>query len=120
LWAGFVVKGPTSSFYHSGDTAFFDGFAEIRRRLGPIDLAALPIGAYEPQAMMGPIHLDPEQAVRAALDLGVRRAVGMHFGTFDLSDEPPDEPPRRYLAAAASQGLGERAFLMAIGETAGF
>ncbi len=120
LWAGFVVKGRAGSFYHSGDTAFFEAFAEIRRRLGPVDLAALPIGAYEPQAMMGPVHLNPEQAVEAALDLQARRAVAMHFGTFDLSDEPLAEPPLRYLAAAARRGLGERAFVMAVGETAGF
>jgi L-ascorbate metabolism protein UlaG (beta-lactamase superfamily) len=86
-------------------------------RLGPIDLAALPVGAYEPRAMMGPIHLDPEEAVAAALALDARRVVAMHFGTFDLADEPLDEPPRRFLAEAARRGLGERAFTMAIGET---
>jgi N-acyl-phosphatidylethanolamine-hydrolysing phospholipase D len=120
LWAGFVVAGETRRFYHSGDTALFGGFAEIGRRLGPIDLACLPIGAYEPRALMGPIHLNPEEAVRAATDLGARAAVGMHFGTFDLSDEPLDEPPRRFLAEARAHGLGDRAFLMAVGETRGF
>jgi N-acyl-phosphatidylethanolamine-hydrolysing phospholipase D len=120
LWAGFVVSGKTRRFYHAGDTAIFDGFAEIGRRTGPIDVALLPIGAYEPRAMMGPIHLNPEEAVQAALDLGARRVVGMHFGTFDLADEPLDEPPRRFLAEAARRGLGDRASVMAIGETGGF
>jgi N-acyl-phosphatidylethanolamine-hydrolysing phospholipase D len=120
LWAGFVVAGETRRFYHPGDTALFDGFAEIGRRLGPIDLACLPIGAYEPRSIMGPIHLNPEEAVRAALELGARAAVGMHFGTFDLSDEPLEEPPRRFLACARARGLGDRAFVMAIGETRGF
>jgi N-acyl-phosphatidylethanolamine-hydrolysing phospholipase D len=120
LWAGFVVAGKTRRLYHSGDTALFDGFAEIGRRAGPIDLACLPIGAYDPRAIMGPIHLNPEEAVRAALDLGARAAVGMHFGTFDLSDEPLDEPPRRFLAEARARGLGERASVMAVGETRGF
>ena len=120
LWAGFVVAGQTRRFYHPGDTALFDGFAEIGRRAGPIDLACLPIGAYEPRAMMGPVHLDPEEAVRAALDLDARAAVGMHFGTFDLSDEPLDEPPRRFLAEARARGLGDRAFVMAVGETRAF
>jgi N-acyl-phosphatidylethanolamine-hydrolysing phospholipase D len=69
---------------------------------------------------MGPIHLDPEEAVRAALDLGARGAFAMHFGTFDLSDEPLDEPPRRFLAEARARGLGERAVVMAIGETRSF
>jgi len=117
LWAGFVVADGSRRFYHSGDTALFDGFAEIGRRVGPIDLACLPVGAYEPRAMMGPIHLNPEEAVRAALDLGARGVVAMHFGTFDLSDEPLDEPPRRFLAEARARGLGERALVMAVGET---
>jgi N-acyl-phosphatidylethanolamine-hydrolysing phospholipase D len=117
LWAGFVVAGRRRRFYHPGDTAFFDGFAEIGRRKGPIDIACLPIGAYEPRAMMGPLHLNPEEAIQAALDLGARAAVAMHFGTFDLSDEPLDEPPRRFLAAARARGLGDRALVLAIGET---
>jgi N-acyl-phosphatidylethanolamine-hydrolysing phospholipase D len=120
LWAGFVVAGETRRFYHSGDTALFDGFARIGRHGGPIDVACLPIGAYEPRAMMSPIHLDPEEAVRAALDLDARATVAMHFGTFDLSDEPLDEPPRRFLAEARARGLGERAFVIAVGETRGF
>jgi N-acyl-phosphatidylethanolamine-hydrolysing phospholipase D len=120
LWAGFVVAGKTRRLYHSGDTALFDGFAEIGRRAGPIDLACLPIGAYDPRAIMGPIHLNPEEAVRAALDLGARAAVGMHFGTFDLSDEPLDEPPQRFLAEARARGIGAQAFVVAIGETRGF
>jgi len=120
LWAGFVVADGSRRLYHSGDTALFDGFAEIGRRAGPIDLACLPIGAYEPRAIMGPIHLNPEEAVRAALDLRARAVVAMHFGTFDLSDEPLDEPPRRFLAEARARGLGECAFVLAVGETRGF
>jgi L-ascorbate metabolism protein UlaG (beta-lactamase superfamily) len=119
LWAGFVVADGSRRLYHSGDTAIFDGFAEIGRRAGPIDLACLPIGAYEPRAMMEPIHLNPEEAVRAALDVGTRAVVAMHFGTFDLSDEPLDEPPRRFLAEARARGLGDRAFVLSIGETRG-
>jgi len=120
LWAGFVVRDDSRRLYHPGDTGFFDGFADIGRRAGPIDLACLPIGAYEPRAMMGPIHLNPEEAVRAALDLRARSVVAMHFGTFDLSDEPLDEPPRRFLAEARARGLGERATVLAIGETRAF
>jgi N-acyl-phosphatidylethanolamine-hydrolysing phospholipase D len=116
LWAGFVVAGGTRRLYHAGDTAFFDGFAAIGR-LGPIDLACLPIGAYEPRSIMEPIHLNPEEAVRAAVDVGARAAVGMHFGTFDLSDEPIDEPPARFLAEARARGIDKSSFLMAIGET---
>jgi N-acyl-phosphatidylethanolamine-hydrolysing phospholipase D len=117
LWAGWVVEGPTRRFYHAGDTGYFGGFSEIGSRLGPFDLAAIPVGAYRPSAMMRPVHLDPEEAVQAALDLKASRAVAMHFGTFDLTDEPLDEPPARFLAEAARRGLGERAWVLRVGET---
>ena len=118
LWAGFVVVGPTRRFYHAGDTARFDGFAEIGRRLGPIDLAAVPIGAYLPRSMMAPVHVTPEEAVEAAVSAGARRIAAMHWGTFDLADEPIDEPPRRFRAEAQRQGLGEdRAWVLKVGET---
>lgn len=118
LWAGWVVEGPARRFYHAGDTGYFGGFAEIHERFGPMDLAAMPIGAYLPREMMRIVHVNPEEAVRAAVDLGTRRVLAMHFGTFDLADEPLDEPPRRFRAEASRVGLGEdRAWVMAIGET---
>jgi N-acyl-phosphatidylethanolamine-hydrolysing phospholipase D len=117
LWAGWVVEGATRRFYHAGDTGYFPGFAEIGARLGPLDLAAIPIGAYLPSAMMRPVHLDPEEAVQAAIDVGAAQVVGMHWGTFDLTDEPLDEPPARFLAEAARRGLGGRAFVLQAGET---
>ncbi|MFQ5666743.1 MAG: MBL fold metallo-hydrolase [Candidatus Binatia bacterium] len=118
LWAGWVIEGPTRRFYHAGDTGYFVGFAEIRRRLGPIDLAAVPIGAYEPAAMMRAVHLSPEEALRAAGDVGATRVVGMHFGTFDLTDEPLDEPPRRFVAEAWRLGVwNERAWVLNVGES---
>jgi N-acyl-phosphatidylethanolamine-hydrolysing phospholipase D len=120
LWAGFVVEGATRRFYFAGDTAYFDGFAEIGRRLGPPHLAAVPIGAYLPRGLMAAVHVTPEEAVEAALDTGAERLFGMHFGTFDLADEPLDEPPRRFLAEAHRRGLGSRAFVLRMGETAGF
>jgi N-acyl-phosphatidylethanolamine-hydrolysing phospholipase D len=116
LWAGWVVAGPTRRFYHAGDTGYFPGFAEIGARLGPIDLAAVPIGAYDPPEIMRFVHMNPEEAAQAAVDLHARRAVGMHFGTFDLTDEPPDEPPARFFAAADRVGLPE-AWILAVGES---
>jgi N-acyl-phosphatidylethanolamine-hydrolysing phospholipase D len=101
LWASWAVTGPERRFYFAGDTGYFNGFSRIGEWLGPFDLAAVPIGAYEPATMMQPSHLNPEEAFRAVVDLRGRRALAMHFGTFDLSDEPLDEPPRRFLAAAA-------------------
>jgi len=118
LWAGFVVEGPTRRFYHAGDTGSFDGFAEIGRRVGPIDLAAMPIGAYLPRRMMAPVHVTPEEALQGALGAGARRIAAMHWGTFDLADEPIDEPPRRFRAEAEKLGLSEdRAWVMSVGET---
>ncbi len=117
LWAGWVVEGPTRRFYHAGDTGYFDGFAAIGARLGPIDLAAVPIGAYDPPSIMRFVHLNPEEAVRAARDVRAAHAVAMHWGTFDLTDEPLDEPPRRFRAAARAAGLDERAWVLAVGET---
>ncbi len=117
LWAGWIVEGPTRRFYHAGDTGYFAGFAEIGRRFGSPDLAAVPIGAYEPASVMRPVHLNPEEAVRAGCEMGAKRLVAMHFGTFDLTDEPLAEPPERFRAAAAAAGLGaDRAWTMAIGE----
>src|SRR5262249_49182514 len=77
---GWVVEGAPRRFYHAGDRGYSSGFREIGERLGPIDLAALPIGAYDPPSMMQFVHLDPEDAVRAAIDLGTRRIVAMHWG----------------------------------------
>jgi N-acyl-phosphatidylethanolamine-hydrolysing phospholipase D len=104
LWGGWVVSGPTRRFYYAGDTGYFAGFGEIGGRLGPFDLAAVPIGAYEPAAMMHWMHMNPEEAVRAAADLRASRVIGVHYGTFDLTDEPPDEPPGRFHTAAAALG----------------
>lgn len=121
LWASWAVIGPSRRFLFVGDSGYFPGFALIGKTFGPFDLAAVPIGAYEPKPMMRPFHMDPEQAVQTALDLGARRAVAMHFGTFDLTDEPIDEPPRRFLDAAAASRLGRsNAWVLRLGETRAF
>lgn len=121
LWAAWAVVGRTRRFYFSGDAGYSPDFADAGAALGPFDLAALPIGAYRPEAMMRPWHLDPEEAVRAGRDLGARRLVPIHFGTFDLSDEPLDEPPRRFAAAAVAAGFAsDDARVLRIGETRGF
>jgi N-acyl-phosphatidylethanolamine-hydrolysing phospholipase D len=118
LWAGWVVSGPTRRFYHTGDTGYSANLAAIGERLGPIDLAAVPIGAYLPATMMHPVHTTPEEALRLGLDVRARRIVAMHFGTFDLADEPPSEPPQRFRVEAERLGLGtERAWVMSVGET---
>jgi N-acyl-phosphatidylethanolamine-hydrolysing phospholipase D len=92
--------------FFAGDTGYGPHLAAIGGAWGPVDVALLPIGAYAPREVMAPVHLDPEEAVRAYLDLGGRGAlVPIHWGTFRLSDEPLDEPPRRLAAAWQAAGL---------------
>ncbi len=118
LWCGWVVQGNTRRFYDAGDTAYPDHFEEIGKRLGPFDLATVPIGAYLPAAMMHPVHSTPEEGFQIGKDVGARTIVAMHFGTFDLADEAVDEPARRFRAEADRQGWGtDRAWIMKIGET---
>lgn len=107
LWGGYVIRGPEGTAYHSGDTAFWDAFEEIGRRLGGIDWAMLPIGAYEPRWFMEPQHMNPEEAVMAARLLGAKNFVAMHWGTFKLTDEPMGEPPVRARNAWAREGGSE-------------
>lgn len=118
LWSGWVVVGPTRRFWFAGDTGHTASFRDIGERLGPFQLAAMPIGAYDPPAMMQPVHMNPEEAVQAGLDAGAQRMLGVHWGTFDLTDEPVDEPPRRFHAAALAQGVEPaRIWTPAPGET---
>lgn len=118
LWGGFVYSGAGRSVYHAGDTAMFDGFAEMRDRLGAIDYALLPIGAYEPRWFMKPQHMNPEDAADAYAALGARHLVAMHWGTFKLTDEAMDEPPRRMLECWRSRGHEpSRLWILDIGET---
>jgi L-ascorbate metabolism protein UlaG (beta-lactamase superfamily) len=118
LWGGFVVRSNEGSFYHSGDTAFFEDFREIGRRAGPIDWALLPIGAYAPRWFMESQHLCPEEAGEAFELLGARHLVAMHWGTFLLTDEPAGEPPDRLLAWSRERGLSnDRVWVLDIGET---
>jgi N-acyl-phosphatidylethanolamine-hydrolysing phospholipase D len=121
LWSSWAVTGPQRRFYFAGDTGYFAGFKEIGEKLGPFDLAAVPIGAYEPNAMMKVSHMNPEEAIQAAVDIKAQRAVAMHFGTFNLSDEPLGEPPLRFKAAAQDTIIGEdNSWVLSIGETRKF
>jgi N-acyl-phosphatidylethanolamine-hydrolysing phospholipase D len=124
LWGGFVLRLERHCLYFVGDTGWHDGFAEIGRRCGPFDAVLMPIGAYEPRWIMQPVHLNPEEAVRAfgvlcdAKPESTPLMVAMHWGTFVLTDEPLDEPPARTRAAWAHTGLPtKRLWVMAPGET---
>lgn len=105
LWGGFFLHTPQGSIYCAGDTAYRDGaiFQEIGRRCGTAAVAVLPIGAYVPRWFMKTQHADPEEAVQIAADCNARHVLGVHWGTFPLTDEPFDEPARRLEIAASSQ-----------------
>ena len=117
-WGGYVVERGGLRVYHSGDTAWFDGFSQIGARCGEIDAAMLPIGAYAPRWFMQPQHMDPAEAVRAFSALRARRFVAMHWGTFKLTDEDLREPPVLLRETWQRERLpAERLNIPAIGET---
>jgi L-ascorbate metabolism protein UlaG (beta-lactamase superfamily) len=114
-FGGYVVKSSKHSFYHSGDTAYFDGFSEIGRRLRP-ELALLPIGAYNPPSFRN-VHTNPEDAVQAFRDMNARWMVPMHYGTFRLSHEPMDEPLQFLEREAEKHGVLDRVLVLREGIT---
>jgi len=124
LWGGFVVQLAGHALYFVGDTGWHDDFGEIGRRCGPFDTVLMPIGAYDPRWIMAPVHVNPEEAVRAFTTLRAAHPasapvmVAMHWGTFVLTDEALDEPPARTRAAWAALGLpADQLWVMAPGET---
>jgi N-acyl-phosphatidylethanolamine-hydrolysing phospholipase D len=118
LWGGYVIRGPEGVAYHSGDTATGDHFAEIGQRIGPIDWAMLPIGAYSPRWFMSSQHVNPEEALAGFRALGAKNFLAMHWGTFKLTDEPVGEPRKRILDLWAESGLDPaRLWLMDVGES---
>ncbi len=121
LWSGWTIAGRERRLYFAGDTAYNARLREIGERLGPFDVAAIPIGAYLPPVIMKPSHTSPEEALRLFADLGARRFVPIHWGTFDLAEEPPEEPAQRLTAEARRLGLGDdRVWLLQHGETRRF
>lgn len=118
LWAGFAFKGPDHHLLFGGDSGYGPVFKETGERYGPFDTALLGIGAYAPREMMRASHATPEEAVQMGRDLGASRIVGMHWGTVVLTQEPPFEPPERFLAAGREAGYDDRdIWIMKIGET---
>lgn len=118
LWSSWAVTGPEKRFYFAGDTGYFSSFEDIGKQLGPFDVAAMPIGAYKPTTMMKFSHMDPLEAVEATLDIKAEQVLAIHFGTFDLSDEPLDEPPVLFKQAAKARGIAEEnTWVFDIGET---
>jgi N-acyl-phosphatidylethanolamine-hydrolysing phospholipase D len=130
LWGGFAVFAPDCHLFYAGDTAYSRDFIDIQARFaerqsaangGGFDIALLPIGAYEPRWFMAPQHVDVEEAIRIHRDLRAKRSLGVHWGTFQLSDEALDDPPQALLEQRRLQALSdEEFFVLAIGETRQF
>ena len=124
LWGGWAVFAPDMHWYFSGDAGYSRDFADTRQRYAArhngrgFDLALLAIGAYEPRWFMQAQHINPAEAVQAHRDLGARQSLGVHWGTFNLTDEPLDQPPKDLAQARSQQGLAEQDFfVIKIGET---
>jgi N-acyl-phosphatidylethanolamine-hydrolysing phospholipase D len=124
LWCSWGIAAGGRRLYFGGDSGLHPEYGSIGERCGPFDVTLLPIGAYEPRWFMRPVHMNPEEAVEAyrALARSGNHAtptfVAMHWGTFKLTDEPMDEPPRRLRAAWVAAGLPpDRLWIPAHGET---
>ncbi len=127
LWGGFAVFAPDFHLFYSGDTGYSPDFLDIRAHFaarqtpalgGGFDLALIPVGAYEPRWFMKEQHVNPEEAVQIHLDLAAKRSIGVHWGTFDLTDESLDQPPKDLAVARSAKGLPRETFdVMAIGQT---
>ncbi len=114
LWCGYVVESQNGMVYFAGDTAFGDHFSQIRTRFGSPRLALLPIGAYEPRWFMSPVHMGPEEAVRAHEILGAGTSLAIHHGSFQLADDAVDTAKERILA----MGRPESFLILGNGESA--
>jgi N-acyl-phosphatidylethanolamine-hydrolysing phospholipase D len=127
LWGGWAALGPNFQWYFTGDTGYSADFADTRRHFlaqqtaalgGGFDVALIAIGACEPRWFMQAQHVDPAEAVQVHFDLGAKRSIGVHWGTFELSDESLDYPPRELRRARDARDLPEAAFfVLAVGET---
>jgi N-acyl-phosphatidylethanolamine-hydrolysing phospholipase D len=125
LWCGFALESAGFRVYFAGDSAYHPEFGEIGRRYGPFDLVMIPIGAYEPRWFMQVVHMNAEEAVQVYQDIvaahpgtALPLMLGIHWGTFRLTTEAMDEPPRRVAARWREAGLDlEKLWIAKFGET---
>lgn len=118
LWCGHVLRTPAGNIYFAGDSGYAPFFTDIGNHLGPMVLSLIPIGAYQPRWFMAPMHMNPDEAVRVHLDVKSQLSIGMHWGTFELTDEPMAEPPIALRHALARRHLPATKFrTLRVGET---
>lgn len=130
LWGGWAVLGADFHWYYAGDTGYSRDFADTAKHFAPrqtealgggFDLALIPVGAYEPRWFMTQQHVNPMESVRIHQDVGAKRSIGVHWGTFQLTDEPLDQPPRDLAIARQALGVKDADFgVLAIGESKQF
>ncbi len=120
LWGGFVIEGAGKKIYHGGDSGFGSHYEELGETFGKIDFFLIGIGAFEPRWFMQANHNNPEDALQAFQDAKAGTLIPMHYGTFDLSDEPPGEPLRRLKKDAENAGLTEKLKPLQINESLEF
>lgn len=120
LWGGFVIKGRNTSIYFGGDSGYGRHYQETGELFPLIDVALIGIGAYEPRWFMEPNHNSPADVIKAFRDLGARTLVPMHYGTFDLSDEPPSQPLQFLRSEAEAAGKSNKVRALAINEAIEF
>jgi N-acyl-phosphatidylethanolamine-hydrolysing phospholipase D len=130
LWGGWAVLGADFHWYYAGDTGYSRDFTDTANFFagrqtvelgGGFDLALIPIGAYEPRWFMSQQHVNPMESVRIHQDVGAKRSIGVHWGTFALTDEPLDQPPRDLAVARQALGVQDADFgILAIGESRQF
>jgi L-ascorbate metabolism protein UlaG (beta-lactamase superfamily) len=117
LWGGYIIQTDKATIYFGGDSGYGRHYREMAELFPKIDYFLIGIGAYEPRWFMEPVHNNPSDAVRAFVDAEASYLVPMHYGTFDLSDEPPSEPLRRLKEEAEKNGVAERVRPLAINES---
>lgn len=111
LWGGFVLETPSKKIFFAGDTGYCHHFKEISDKFGPMDLSLLPIGAYEPRWFMKHVHMNPNDAVMAHKDLQSKLSIGTHFGTFQLTDEPINQPIKDLQQAIKDHNIQPKSFI---------
>jgi len=121
LWGGFVLSLDRLRIFFAGDSAYGFFFRDVPKRFGPIDVALLPIGAYEPRWFMQAVHMNPAEAVQAHIDLEASESIGMHYGTFQLTAEGIDDPLHALDAARRAMNIPQSRFrTLEFGESAPF
>lgn len=112
LWGSFFINAGKKKIYFGGDAAYSKHYKEIQAKLGAPDIALIPIGAYEPRWFMSVVHMNPDESVQAHIDLGSKKSIGIHFGTFQLTDEAIDQPVKDLEVAKIKYHLTEDSFVV--------